>query len=291
MSEPQEVAKAHSSRIYKALEKQEVACIRHHYYVPELDRFDRLRFEDAASAIIHELQRLSDNVVPSINPRPEELSTIITAAAATLHDNKRALVFILDGLDHVVRDEDESELIELLRKILPPRPGFWLVLGTRDFSRDSRVAAILENYVPRRNWIPMPRFSSDDCAKLLDFHRAELRLMHENHFDEIGSTFFAVTAGYPLYARYVIRRMTQLAAHQVLLASDLQNIEPFGGDVPTLYAQIWRSLPPAARTIAVLLAVAQFEIDDEELSSALSSINTIEVLNDSKRSNRCSPED
>ena len=245
----------------------------------DVEKYNRLKFEDAASALIHELQRLTDNVVPSINPRPEELSTIISAAAAKLHENKRALVIILDGLDHVVRDEDEGELIELLRKILPGRPGFWLVLGTRDFSRDSRVAAILEDYVPRHSWTSMPRFSLDDCAKLLNFHRAELRLTHDNHFDEIVSAFFAVTAGYPLYARYVIRRMTQLAAKQVLLASDLRNIEPFGEDVPTLYAHIWRSLTSAARAIAVLLAVAQFEINDEELASALSSINTIEVLN------------
>lgn len=265
--------------LYNTLEKQEIACIRHHYYVPELNKFDRLRFEDAASAIIHELQRLTDDVVPSINPRPEELSTIVAAAAAKLHEDKRALVLILDGLDHVVRDEDESELTELLRTILPRRPGYWLVLGTRDFPRDSRVAAILEDYVPRHSWTLLPRFNADECAQLLNFHRAELSLMHDNHFDEIASAFFTVTAGYPLYARYVLRRLSQLASHQVLLASDLRNIEPFEGDVPTLYAQIWWSLPPAARTIAVLLAVAQFEIDDEELSFALSSINTIEVLN------------
>jgi hypothetical protein len=265
--------------LYETLVEQDIACIRHHYYVPGMEKYDRLRFEDAASALIHELQLLTENVVPSINPRPEELDKIIAAAAASLHQSERPLVVILDGLDHVVRDEDESELIELLRKILPPRPGFWLVLGTRDFARDSRVATILEEYVPRHNWIPMPRLDPDECARLLDFHRAELKLEHDNHFDDIASTFSAVTAGYPLYARYVIRRMTQLATHQVLLASDLRNIEPFGGDVPMLYAQIWRSLPAAARTIAVLLAVAQFEIDHEELSLALSSINTIEVLN------------
>lgn len=265
--------------LYKTLVGQDVPCIRHHYYVPGIEKYDRLKFEDAASALIHELERLTENVVPPVNPRPQELGAIITAAAANLQQSKHALVVIVDGLDHVVRDEDEDELIKLLRQILPARPGFWLVLGTRDFARDSRVAAILEEYVPRHAWISMPRFSPDECAELLNFHRAELRLVHDNHFDDIASAFFNVTGGYPLHCRYVIGRLIQLAANQVLLASDFQNIEPFGGDVPALYAQIWKSLPPTAWSIAVLLAVARFDITGDEISSALPSITTVDVLN------------
>lgn len=265
--------------LYRNLVDQKVPCIRHHYYVPGMERHDRLRFDDAAAALIHELQRLAPNAVPSVNPHPQELGVIIAAVAENLQQNELPLVVIVDGLDHVLREEDEGELIELLRKLLPARPGFWLVLGTRDFARDSRVSAMLEEYVPRHSWIPMPCFSPDECATLLTFHRAELHLLHDSHFDEIASAFFTVTAGYPLHARYVMRRLIQLAANQVLLASDLHNIEPFGGDVPALYAQIWRSVPSAARTIAVLLAVAQFEITDHELASALSSINTIDFLN------------
>jgi hypothetical protein len=265
--------------LYDGLSQKKISCVRHHYYIPGIDRFNRLKFEDAAGALIHELERSVPAAMPAVNPVPERLKNILDAVSAHLQSKNHSLVIILDGLDHVVRDEDEKELLDLLRNLLPSRPGLWFVLGTRDFPSSSRIALLLEEHAARETWITMPRFNRNECAELLSFHRSELRLTHDHHFDEVVSAFFKVTAGYPLHARYVITRLKQLAANGILLASDIDNIEPFGGDVPGLYRQIWRALPSTAQSAAILLAVAQFEMDGAEITSALRSVSASDALN------------
>jgi len=264
--------------LYGKVSARRVSCIRHHYYVPGAERYDRLKFEDAAGALIHELQRKLYDKIPSINPAPHELAAILDGVASRLHANGHALVVIIDGLDHVVRDEDEDALIDLLRVVLPKRSGLRLVLGTRDLPSSSRVASLLEEYLPREEWTPIPPFDWNGCAGLLNFHRAELGIDSDHHFEEVVSAFFKVTAGYPLHCRYVITRLIHLAATKVVLASDIEQLEPFGGDVPTFYSQTWKSVPDTARSVAALLALAQFEMTGAELSSALKSAELSNIL-------------
>jgi hypothetical protein len=264
--------------LYNRLFQKKISCVRHHYFIPGMDRYNRLRFEDAAGALIHDLERKVPAAMPPFNPLPQRLTGILDAVSANLHSNNLSLVIILDGLDHVVRDEDEKELLDLLRSLLPGRPGLWVVLGTRDFPSTSRIARLLEEHAARETWIQMPRFDRNKCAELLSFHRSELRLTHDHHFEEVVSAFFKVTDGYPLHARYVITRLKQLAANGILLASDVRNIEPFGGDVPGLYKQIWGALPSTAQSAAILLAVAQFEMSGAEITSALRSVSASDAL-------------
>jgi hypothetical protein len=263
---------------YDRLTQEKISCVRHHYYIPGIDRFNRLKFEDAAGALIHDLERRVPAAMPAINPVPERLKIILDAVSAHLQSKNQSLVIILDGLDHVVRDEDEKELLDLLRNLLPSRRGLWVVLGTRDFPSSSRIALLLEEHAARETWLTMPRFNRNECAELLSFHRSEWRLTHDHHFDEVVSAFFRVTAGYPLHARYVITRLRQLAANGILLASDIDNIEPFGGDVPGLYKQIWGALSSTAQSAAILLAVAQFEMRGAEITVALRSVSASDAL-------------
>lgn len=264
---------------YDDLSKSEVPAIRHHYFVPGADKYDRLKFRDAAEAIVHELERKLPSSLPTTNPLPDKLDEVLASAARMLRANNKSLVLILDGLDHVTRDEDEGELVELLRKVLRRPSGLWIILGTRDFASSSRVARLIEEYAPRDQWLIMPRFDKNGCRNLLAEHRAELRLDNDQHFDEIASAFFSITDGYPLHARYVLTRLTQISNSKSLQASDIQTIPSFGGDVPGLYSEIWKTLPAAAQSIAILLSVAQFELSDDEIAETLRSLGTVDVLN------------
>lgn len=63
--------------LYNRLFQQKISCVRHHYYIPGIDRFNRLKFEDAAGALIHDLERKVPAAMPAVNPVPERLNSIL----------------------------------------------------------------------------------------------------------------------------------------------------------------------------------------------------------------------
>src|SRR5690606_35543360 len=65
-------------------------------------------------------------------------------------------VIIIDGLDHVWREQDSiEELSILLDSLLPIPENVTLLFGTQDVP-DGQLPRKLLHYVPRNQWIEMP---------------------------------------------------------------------------------------------------------------------------------------
>jgi len=268
------------SELYKEIIKKKGRCVRHHYFVPEspLDAERRLRAKDAATGLLFEMLQNVPEMSATINPTPDQLSTIIQQVADKLASDGSSLTIIIDGLDHVTREESEGELIEFLRNIFPARQGLWVVLGSRYFTASSRIQTFLEKYALPSDWIDIPRMSRDECEKFLSFHRQDLRLENGSHFEEILAAFYTVTEGHPLHARYTLTRMKQLARTGFILADEIRAIEPFGGDIAKLYRQVWASMGRAAQHLAILLAVAHFPVAEEHAAAILADVGHQKLL-------------
>lgn len=96
------------SYLYDSLELNAYPVIRHHYFLSTTDRtVGRLDFLKVAESLMNDistkylrsLQGLETN-----NPNPKHFSEWINCAAKYFSDESKALIVIIDGLDHVWRE-------------------------------------------------------------------------------------------------------------------------------------------------------------------------------------------
>jgi hypothetical protein len=187
------------AKLSEYLCEKNVPCIRHHYFLGGDDesRFERLNSRRTADALIAELEAFADVLV---SPSLDTLKEILTAASAELHKNGRPLVILLDGLDHVLRIEDEDELALLLKQLLPPPPHLSIIFGTRHIP-SPRVRALFQHVNFNRQY-NVPRLNADDCESMLRAHPAID--IPDHAMGAVATRLAKITEGLPLHAHYCL---------------------------------------------------------------------------------------
>jgi NACHT domain len=248
------------AKLSEYLQHENVPCIRHHYFLGGDDesRFERLNSLRTADALIAELQAF---INVSVSPSLEKLKEILTAASAELHKKGRTLVILLDGLDHVLRTEDEDELALLLRQLLPPPPHLSIIFGTRHIP-SARVRALFQ-HVPSDRRYNVPRLNADDCKAMLRAHPAID--IPDHAMDAVATRLAEITEGLPLHAHYCLVQLEALSQQGIVLEHTLDQLVPYGGDLGNYYETIWETLSPETKVLAIVLAVAEFTVPREAM--------------------------
>ena len=237
------------------LRLNDVPCIRHHYFLGGDDEatFIRLNARRTADALIAELEAFTEI---GVNPSLDQLKSILTTASAELKKQGRKLVLLLDGLDHVLRTEEEDELALVLKQLLPPPPNLSVVFGTR-LSLSARVRALLD-HVPLENNYRVPRMIVDDCKTMLLAHPA----IHvpDHAIDTVSARLADITEGLPLHAHYCMVQLEVHSQHGLVIEQVLDQLVPYGGDLGAYYDAIWRTFSPETKILAIVLALAEFPV-------------------------------
>ena len=155
------------SYLYKLFDSSKLPVIRHHYYLSENDRtVGRFRANLVAESLMSEIKlKFSDILGPlgDINATYQNLSKWLEKIGASLSSEKRSLIVILDGLDHIWREKNSlSEVADLLEHILPTPNGIVLLIGTQPID-ERKIPLCLLRAAPREKWRELPRliFQSD----------------------------------------------------------------------------------------------------------------------------------
>ena len=248
------------AKLSEYLEHKNVPCIRHHYFLGNDDesKFERLNSRRTADALIAELEAFVD---VSVSPSLDMLKDIITAASAELHQKGRTLVILLDGLDHVLRTEDEDELALLLKQLLPPPPHLSIIFGTRHIP-STRVRSLFQQ-VPSDRRYNVPRLSADDCKAMLRVHSTID--IPENAVEAVATRLAEITEGLPLHAHYCLVQLEALSQQGIVLEHTLDQLVPYGGDLGKYYETIWETLSPETKVLAIVLAIAEFAVPREAM--------------------------
>jgi hypothetical protein len=198
---------------------QNVPCIRHHYFLDGHDDsvFERLNSRRTADALIAELETYAD--VP-ISPSLDKLKDILTAASAELHQEGRTLIILLDGLDHVLRTEDEDELAVILKQLLPPPPHVSIIFGTRHIS-SARVRGLFQQ-IPSGRRYHVPRMNMDDCKAMLKSHPAID--VPEHAIEAVANRLVEITEGLPLHAHYCLIQLEDISRQSMILEHSLDQL-------------------------------------------------------------------
>lgn len=271
------------SHLVGHLAEQGVPAIRHHYYMAARERAeDRFSHGVVLEALMAQLLRHHAALLGPLadrNPAASDFGDWLTAAGKAASDRGTALVVVIDGLDHVWREQGAStELERLFTRVLPPPDGVRLVIGTQPLEGDAALPACLLRHARRDSWRPLPLLTEVAIREMLRRNQHRLTGAGQgtaafHHLDEAAVAFHRLTHGHPLHLRYSLE---SLVANQT--PAFPWNIDALPacptGEIESYYDALCQGLAETARRQLHLFAVAGFPWRQEALLQVLDQAGT-----------------
>jgi hypothetical protein len=249
------------------LEKSNIPVIRHHYFLSTKDgTVGRLDHRSIAESLMSDLEnrcRVALGDLASKNPNAGQLREWIETCGKHFAAEGKALVVIIDGLDHVWRERNSrTELDALFEYLLPSPEGVVVVVGTQPVD-DQYLPARLLRESPREEWRRLPLLDMHAVWEWLGHHEEELDLpddqdARDRMLERLARALFERSGGHPLHLRYTLAtlqsrglRVTPEAIGGLPSAAD--------GDIERYYDELWRAIPGEGQEILHLLSAARFQ--------------------------------
>jgi len=190
----------------------------------------------------------------------EEFLKQLEEARDLYHEKGRKTLIVVDGLDHIQREESPQH--NLLSILPPPHSipeGVLFVLGSQFLELDGLSPSIVQQAsVADRviEMVPLPKHAIFNMTE-----KAEL----PEHVDR--QALFDVCKGHPLVARYYIEKLSETQSEEE--ADRLLSSGEIGTSVEQMYELVWKALDPNedAKHVLALLARADNSISPAELAS------------------------
>ena len=234
--------------------------VRYYCFVRVHDNRQRLRFEAKSLRVnlLTELQRRFPNVLDDrrFDFGEDRFYEAFEWVARHCGEEWKKLVVLLDGLDHVERDDEiRDSVIAALPAELPQNVVF--LIGTQELNRWTPLA-LKEGREGRH--IEIPLFSWDETRTYV-VDRCAIAVL-----DETVHQIFEKSAGLPLYLRYLV----ELLASSDDPAATIEEIPAVvDGDVRTYYETLWAAFDAEGRTdaryLSSVLASLRFRVREDEL--------------------------
>ena len=167
------------SYLYNHLCELDIPVIRHHYYLSMEDRnwVSRLDHVHAAESLMHDLEldyAESLQGLDSRNPNHKDLANWLERSGSYYEDRGKCLIVIVDGLDHVWREQKSiKELEDFLNILLPPVKGVIVLLATQPVE-DNKLPRSLLRLAPKVEWLHLPLLDRASVKIWLGKHAVEI---------------------------------------------------------------------------------------------------------------------
>lgn len=254
------------SYLYERLREQAYPVVRHHYFLSLSERsVGRFDWRTAAGSLMSDIQaEFSDSLgdLATMNPKPDDLHAWVDACGQHFAAQGKALVVIVDGLDHVWRERESSaEVAALLEHLLPAPDGVVVLVGTQPLS-DAQLPSLLRREAPPSEWHDIPLLNRGAVEEWIGHHADEVGLPEEeyarNHaLTELVAAFSALSQGHPLHLRYTLKMLQELDLSVTPSAIASLPSCPHH-DITAYYEQLWHRLDEPCRQVLHLFAACQF---------------------------------
>jgi len=254
------------SYLAEQLTAKKIPIIRHHYFLSLEDRSgDRLTPAQVGRSLLSQISfvasgRLTGNIDTD---RSEGLHRTLEECGAAWAADGMPFVVIMDGLDHVWRDngKDVRPLDELFQQLLPLPPNVFLLVGTQPVA-DDQLPAPLVRAAPRSSWRELPPMSGDAVhgyvMKQVRGGRWKLRSsIEESELARCASGLYERTHGHPLHVVYSVEELLSRTPHPS--EYDIRELpECPGDDIRNYYRALWQKLSYSQRDVLHLLSALNF---------------------------------
>lgn len=228
----------------------------------EADSFyDDVNSQLAATGL--EALRVKDD---STRARQQAFEHLLAGAGRRFERDGVRYVIVVDGLDHIPREEQPDRSLLAALPLPPSVPdGVTFVLGTQRLDLVDMPPAVREEAGVIGRRIEIAPLSQRAVATIADV----LGLPPEISREEV----YRLSDGHPLMTRYLVERLISSAPalREKLFAGEYG----FGGDIQSVYEAAWRGIEradhsDAVKQVVALLARAEGPIEPELLAREIS---------------------
>lgn len=252
------------SYLCNTLRSEGIPVVRHHYYLSLDDTtLDRQRHDRVAdslmAALLDELPELH-NELQSTNPSHENLGSWLEIAATHMRGRGQSFVVIVDGLDHVWRDQASARELNRLFDAIPQVRGLRLVVGTQRIDQSGLPHKLLE-IVPTTQWRELPLMDDDALGLWSIKHGVPAPDLDEygpsHSFSELVTLLRQKSGGFPLYLQMLIRGLAEQSKE--LSPENLIDVpECPHEDINLYYTKLWNAISDDCQQIVHLLTACRF---------------------------------
>lgn len=242
--------------------------VRYLAFLPnELHGLGRAEATDFLNDVTISLGKLgfSNDRIAEVSQLREVFLQQLEEARDLFHEKGQKTIVIVDGLDHIHREESpQHNLLSILPAPQSIPEGVLFLLGSQFLELDGLAPSIVQQASAAERCIemrPLPKPAIFDMAE-----KAEL----PEHVDR--QILFDACEGHPLIARYHIEKLSETKSREE--ADFLLSSEYFGTSVDQMYELVWQALDPneEAKHVLALLARGDSTISPEELANIVDSV-------------------
>jgi hypothetical protein len=249
-----------------ALSKRKIPYIRHHYFLTLGDPSDRFSLHEVSNSLMAQMESRHFEFIQNLPSGGENLRVWIETCAAGYAKQGKRFVVVIDGLDHVWRENarDKRPLDSLFRQLFPPIQNVTLLLGTQQVP-DEQLPSHLQLHAQESQWIELPRMSMTAVGHWLEaqLSAGRFELMHDSpqrHTEllfEVTEAFHQVTSGHPLHLTYTFEHLS--TEKRRLMRDDVLECDPCpSGDIRKYYSTLWNRLSFSGKDALHLATAAEF---------------------------------
>lgn len=282
------------SYLCEQLSKSKYPLIRHHYFLSLEDGGDRYTFNKAASSLLHQMEQLMPEVAKDF--KAEELRECIIACAKESSD--KPFILVIDGLDHVWRENSDIDQMQTLFNHLLQLPdNVTLIIGTQDVPEEQLPQRLMK-HSPKDTWEKLPLMSVVSIRHWLNVQTQEGAIdgipedqTHcDRYMNELSKAFYDISGGHPLHLVYSFENL--VAQTKEITVNTINSLPKCPeGDIRKYYEGLWVKLSSPAKEFLHLFAATDFYWPENGLyeclgydSTQLEAFNSIKHLVDRRKS-------
>ena len=258
------------SDLVHRLRKDNVTVIRHHYFLSLNDiSGGRISSVDIANSLLEQMRRYCAEAITGFSSSSDDLRLCLEKCSEWNKENGgKPFVVIIDGLDHVWREQGSSgadQMNHLFSALLPMPDNMALVLGTQKVSDDQLPNRLLDHSNRYQDWFELPPMSVATIRLWIEYQAKDGRLIapdwarnedqRNRWLTEASYAFHTITGGHPLHLIYSIETLVHL--RRAIQKDDVLNLPACpDGNIRKYYDTLWRTLPVASKEILHLFAAS-----------------------------------
>ncbi len=243
------------SYLKKELEKEDIFVIRHHYYLSiETKQDKRYNYTDIKNSLFEQL----NNIFTLTLCDSDELECALNSISKGL--NNKQLIIIIDGLDHVWREHNKKDDLDILFNNLFPIPeNIKVIVSTQPVDAE-HLPYKLSN-IERDKWLTLPFMSIDAIKNYLinDKRIIEPADYHSDYYTDLAESFFKLTNGHPLHLIYSLE--AALNGNSRLLPYDIERLPACPqNDIREYYRNLLNKIDEYSKLVLYIYVVSEIDV-------------------------------
>ncbi len=254
------------SYLCNKFDEAEIPFIRHHYFLDLRDRSERFSLLSVSNSLMHQMENYHFEFVNRLKGGFDELHKWISACGAEYKHRNMPFVVIIDGLDHVWRENDHNRepLEGLFNQLLPLPEGVILIIGTQKID-NAQLPSRLVEYAKPSDWVELPLMSMSSIKSWLE-NKLESRKFEclldsagrsDSAINSLAETFHSHSSGHPLHLIYSFEMATNRS--RLIVPHNIHDLPDCpDGNIKNYYQKLWGDLSYNAKDALHIVAAAGF---------------------------------